>query len=47
MRVVCFTLFVLLVSCDFYVALSHGVVGWSAVCDCGISLTYSTAFLYG
>ena len=31
-----FTLFVFLVSCDCYVALPHGVVGWSAVCDCSI-----------
>ena len=23
-------------SCDRYVALTHGAVGWSAVCDCGI-----------
>ena len=23
-------------SCDFYVALPHGAMGWSAVCDCGI-----------
>ena len=34
----CFTLFVFLVSCDCYytVALPHGAVGWSAVCDCSI-----------
>ena len=25
--------------CKCLVALPHGVVGWSAVCDCGISLT--------
>ena len=33
-------------SCDFccIVALSHGMVGWSAVCDCGISGSYSLAF---
>ena len=32
--------------CDFccFVALTHGVVGWSAVCDCGISLSYSLSF---
>ena len=39
--------FVFLVSCDCYVALPHGALGWSAVCDCGISLSYSLAFLYG
>ena len=34
-----FTLFVFLVSCDCYcsVVLPHYDVGWSAVCDCGIS----------
>ena len=26
-------------------APSNGVVGWSAVCDCGISQSYSLAFL--
>ena len=38
-RAGCFTLFVFLVSCECYcsVALPHGAVGWSAVCDCGIS----------
>ena len=33
----CVALFVFLVSCDGSVALPHGAVGWSAVCDCGIS----------
>ena len=35
----CFTLIVFLTSCDCLrsVALSHGTLGWSAVCDCGIS----------
>ena len=38
-RAGCFTLFVFLVSYDCYcsVALPYVVVGWSAVCDCGIS----------
>ena len=27
-------------------ALSHGVVGMSAVCDCGISRSYSFTFLF-
>ena len=31
-------------SCEFYVAFPHGVVCWSAVCDCGISWSYSLAF---
>ena len=26
------------------VALPQGVVGWSAVCDCGISWSYASAF---
>ena len=26
------------------VALPHGAVGWSAVCDCGISWSYSLTF---
>ena len=30
-------LVVFLVSCDCYVALPRGAMGFSAVCDCGIS----------
>ena len=35
----CFTLVVFLVSCDCYwpVALPHGAMSWSEVCDCGIT----------
>ena len=38
-RADCFTLFVFMVSCDCYcsVALPHVVVGWSVMCDYGIS----------
>ena len=38
-RAGCFTLFVFLVSCDFYwsVTFPHDAVVWSAVSDCGIS----------
>ena len=38
-RADCFALIVFLMSCDCWcsVALPHGVVGWSAVRDCGIS----------
>ena len=38
-RAGCFTLIIFLVSCDCYcfVALSHGAMGWSVVCDCSIS----------
>ena len=27
-----------------YVTLPHGAVGWSAVCECGISWSYSLTF---
>ena len=27
-----------------FVSLPHGAVGWSAVCDCGMSLSYSFLF---
>ena len=42
----CFALLVFLVSCDCYcsVAIPHGAVGWSAVCDCGIF--YHTHLLF-
>ena len=46
-RAGCFTLFVFLVSCAWYVALPQGAVEWYPVCDCGISWLYSLAFLYG
>ena len=38
-RANCCTLSVFLMSCDsqYSVALPHGAVGWSVVCDCGIS----------
>ena len=29
----------------FSVALPHGSLGWSVVCDCGISYSYSLRFL--
>ena len=37
-----------LVSSDCYcsVALPNGVVGWPAVCDCGISLSYSLSIFF-
>ena len=40
-RAGCFILNVYLPSCDCEcsVSLPHGVLGWSAVCDCGIFLT--------
>ena len=31
-------------SYDCSVVLPHGAVGWSAVCDCGISGSYSLIF---
>ena len=30
--------------CKCFVALPHGGMGWSAVCDCGISCSYSLNF---
>ena len=35
----CSTLFVFLLLCDYKssVSLTHGSLGWSVVCDCGIS----------
>ena len=38
-RAGCFTFIVFSMSCycECPVTLSHGAVGWSAVCDCGIS----------
>ena len=40
------TLIVFLMSCVFscFLALPHCAVGWSVVCDCGISLSYLLAF---
>ena len=38
--------FVFLVSRDCCVALSHGVTGLSAVCECGISRSYSQAHYF-
>ena len=32
--------------CLCFVSLSHGAMGWSAVCDCGNSWSYSLAFRY-
>ena len=42
----CFAFIVLQVYfyCNCSMALSHGAVGWSAVCGCVISLSYSLAF---
>ena len=40
-RARCFAWFVLLVSRDCCVALPRGALGLSAVCDCGISKSYS------
>ena len=39
MRVGCFALTVFLMPCDFKcsVDIPNGAMGWSAVCDCGIS----------
>ena len=35
----CFSIIVVQINCYYkwHVALPHGAVGWSAVCECGIS----------
>ena len=42
----CFAIIVLQMYCYYKcsVALPHGAVGWSAVCNCGISWSYSLTF---
>ena len=42
----CFANIVLQMYCNYKcsVALPHGAVGWTAVCDCGITLLYSPNF---
>ena len=40
-RAGCFALFVILVARDWCVVLTHDGTGLSAVCDCGISWSYS------
>ena len=44
----CFVFIVLRMSCYYKcsIALPHGTVGWSVVCDCGISLSYSLTFCF-
>ena len=46
-RAGCFALFVFLVSHDCWMALSHDTTGLSAVCDCGISRSYSLTIFGG
>ena len=31
--------------CKCSVAFPHGAMGWSAVCDCGVSLSYSLFYI--
>ena len=42
----CFAFIVFGISCycKYYVASPHGAMGWSAVCDCGISWSYPLTF---
>ena len=46
-RAGCFTLIVVLMSCQCWcsVVLPHCAMGWSAVCDLGISFSYSLTIL--
>ena len=46
-RAGCFALFVFMISRDCCVALPRGAMGLSAVCDCGISLSYSLTLFEG
>ena len=43
----CFAIIVFLMSCSCQcsVAFSHGASGWSTVCDCSISWSYSLSVL--
>ena len=45
-RAGCIALFVVLVPRDCCVALPQDATGLSAICDCGISLSYSLTFFY-
>ena len=38
-------LIVILLSCSSSLFLPRGILGWSAVCDCGISSSYSLSFV--
>ena len=44
----CFAIIVLQMYCycKYFVALPHDAVGWSAVCDFGISRSYSLTFFF-
>ena len=44
----CFAFIVIQMYCYYkcYVALPHGAVGWSAVCDCCITCSYSLTFCH-
>ena len=46
-RTGCFTYIVFLVLLGYYrsLPLHQGAMGWSAVCDCGISWSYSLTYL--
>ena len=41
MKACCFAIIVLETYYYYFVAFSHGAMGLSAVCDCGISISYS------
>ena len=43
-RAGCFTLIVFLLACGSSVSLPRGAMGWSAMCVCGISWSYSFTF---
>ena len=39
-----FFFFLILCSCNVFLPLPPGALGWSAVCDCGSSWSYSLTF---
>ena len=43
---VAFIVFLVSYYCKYSVALPHGVMGWSAVCDCDISHTFFRYICY-
>ena len=45
-RAGCFKYVVFRMSCRYYrsLTLPRGAMGWSVVCECGISLSYSLTF---
>ena len=45
-RAGCFTPIVILLACSSSLSLPRGILGWSVVCDSGISSSYSLSFRF-